>query len=87
MGLRLCNLLPFCPTYRFDDGSVIRRSSRESVTYDHFGKLVHVDFYYDGSKGYLYYLPKTVTGEERGELIQKLEMYCKRKWYRARLGD
>jgi hypothetical protein len=86
MALKLCNLIPFCPSYYFDDGGVIRRSSRESLTYERFGKQMHVDFYYDGSTSYLYYLPKNTNDDERDELVQNLKVYCKRKRYKARMG-
>ena len=87
MQLRLCNLLPFCPTYYFSDGSVMRRSSRESLTYEGIEKTVHVDFYFDPPNGFLYYAPQDVRNGEREELIRKLETYCKRKRYKARLGS
>jgi hypothetical protein len=87
MSLRWCNLLPFCTTYYFDDGSFMRRSSRESVTYWKLEKPVHVDFYFDRPRGFVYYLPKDITGDEREELIQRLETCCKRKRYKARLGS
>lgn len=86
MALRLCNLLPFCTKYYFDDGSFIRHSSRESLTYEGLGGPLHVDFYFDPPRGYVYYLPKNISGNEREELVRKLEVYLKRKRYRARLG-
>ena len=84
--MRLCNLLPFHPTYYFDDGSIVRRSSRESVTYEGFGRSVHVDFHFDPPNGYVYYLPN-VSSDEREELVRKLDLYCRRKRYKARLGN
>jgi hypothetical protein len=82
MALALCNLLgPLCTTHRFDDGSVIRRSSRESITYEHFRTIIHIEFYRDGSKGYEYYVPENITGDERRDLVQKVTVVHRRSEY------
>ena len=79
----LCNLLgPLCPTYRFDDGSVIRRSSRESISYDDAHKHFDIDFYFNGLDGYEYYLPPNVSENDRRALVEKVEIYCRKKRYR-----
>jgi hypothetical protein len=54
MAKSLCNFLPVRPTYRFEDGSMIRRSSRESISYEDNQKHFDVDFYYNGQDGYEY---------------------------------
>jgi len=88
-GLRkkLCNLLSFHPTYYFDDGTVIRRSSRESLTYEGLEKSVEVECYFGTPKGFVYYLPTNIANDERVELARKLEIYFQRKRYVARLGS
>jgi hypothetical protein len=83
MATWLCNLLgPLCTTYRFDDGSVMRRSSRESITYEGVGDRVDIEFYCNGSDGYEYRLPKNIIGEDKVGLIRKVEEYCWRKGYK-----
>jgi hypothetical protein len=84
MKALLCNLLgPICTTYRFSDGSVIRRSSRESLSYEKDGTVVHIEFYYDGAGNYSYYLPKNLSDHSRIELISKMETYCSKKNFRV----
>lgn len=79
----LCNLLGrLSTTYRFEDGSIIRRSSRESIAYERSGKLIHVELLYDGVDGYEYYLPPGLNVDERRDLTAKVEEYCKCKGYR-----
>ena len=83
MAISLCNLLgPLCTTYRFDDGSMVRRSSRESITYENVGVRIDVQFHYNGSSGYEYHLPENIVGEDRGGLIRKVKEYCQKKGYR-----
>ncbi len=81
MRLSLCNLTSLCTTYRFDDGSVVRRSSRELISYDHLGKHFDIDLYYNGSDGYEYYLPPNVTEDDRRALVDKIEIYFRKKKY------
>jgi hypothetical protein len=83
MAISFCNLVgPLCTTYRFGDGSFMRRSSRESITYYSHQAPVHIEIYYNGSGGYEYYLPKNMDHEDRAELTFKIEKYCKNKRYR-----
>lgn len=86
MAISLCNLLAFCSTYRFDDGSIMKRSSRESISYEHLRKHFDIDFYYNGSNGYEYYLPPNIADDDRRALVQKIEIYCKKKRYRILKG-
>jgi hypothetical protein len=82
MVLALCNLLgPLCTTYRFADGTVIRRSSRESITYEGSQKEVHIEFY-SSPNGYEYHIPENVIGDERHDVIQKVKEYCEKKRYK-----
>ncbi len=46
----------------------MRRSSRESITYERNKVAVNIEFYYDGFDGYEYCLPKNVVGEDRADL-------------------
>ena len=88
MKISLCNLLgPICATYRFEDGSIMRRSSRESLTYERFQKPIHIEFCYNGLNGYRYYLPDSLAADERQDLIPKIEEYCRRKRYRIVKGQ
>jgi hypothetical protein len=83
MATWLRNLLdPLCTTYRFDDRSVMKRSSRESITYQGVGDRVDIEFYCNGSDGYEYRLPKNIIGEDKVGLIRKVEEYCWRKGYK-----
>jgi hypothetical protein len=83
MAVWLCNLLgSLCTTYRFDDASLMRRSSRESITYDGVGNRVDIEFYCNGSAGYAYCLPNNIVGEDRAGLIRKVEEYCRKKGYK-----
>ena len=79
----LCNLLgPICPTYRFADGGVIRRTTRESVAYERQGKVVDVELYYDGAGGYEYYLPESLSELDRAEMQRRMDEYCANKRYK-----
>lgn len=76
----LCNLLgPLCNRYRFEDGSRIRWSSRESITFERDGTSVHIGRFYDGSGGYEFVIPEGVTASDRHELVQKIDEYCRSK--------
>ena len=68
---------PLSTTYRFEDGSSIHRSSRESVTYRNGDTIVHVDFYHGGKNGYRYVVPKNL-----GEVSAKMQRYCRLKHYK-----
>ena len=82
MVLHLGNFLPMFTTYRFDDGSMIRRSSRESISYESRREHFDIDLYYNGSDGYEYYLPPNIAEDDRRALIEKVEIYCRKKRYR-----
>jgi hypothetical protein len=83
MAISLCNLLgPLSTTYRFDDGSVMRRSSRESITYESHKAPIQIELFYNGSDGYEYYLPENIVDEDRADLTKKVEIYCEKKRYR-----
>ena len=81
MAVFLCNLLgPLCTTYRFDDGSLMRRSSRESITLERGEQHFNVEFLYDRTNGrYLYYLPKDLAEVDRVDLVRKIEEYGQKK--------
>jgi hypothetical protein len=88
MATSLCNLLgPLCTTYRFGDGSTMRRSSRETITYEYRGVFIHIGFYYNGSDRYEYYLPENIADKDRANLTRKIEEYCKRKRYKIVNGS
>ncbi len=82
MAKSLCNFLPFCPTYRFEDGSIIRRSSRESISYEDNQKHFDIDLYYNGQNGYEYYLPPNLSDGDRRVLIPKVETYFRKKRFK-----
>ena len=87
MVISLCNLLgPLCTTYRFDDGSTMRRSSRESITYERDKVPIHIEFYCNGSDGYEYYLPENIADKDRDNLTRKIE-YGEKKRYKIVKGS
>jgi hypothetical protein len=55
------------------------RSSKESLTYERAGSAIHIQFYYDPPHGFEYVLPENVQGNARLALIEKIELYCRRK--------
>jgi hypothetical protein len=59
----------------------MRRSSRESITYEHRKALIHIEFYSNGIGGHEYHVPETVGGEDRSNLVRKIEEYCRKKRY------
>ena len=62
MRFALCNFLGrLCSTYRFDDGAVVRRLTKESLAYVCDGKAEEILFYYDGVGAYEYYLPRNLS--------------------------
>ncbi|OKO76740.1 hypothetical protein AC630_22115 [Bradyrhizobium sp. AS23.2] len=80
MTIYLGNLLgPLSNNYQFADGSTIRRSSSESLLYDGAGRMIHIQFYRNPPHGYEYEIPKKIQGEERVALVEKIELYCKKK--------
>jgi hypothetical protein len=83
MRLALCNLLgPICTTYRSNDGSVIRRTTRESLAIEHDNESINVQFYYKGDGTFEYYFPEEIPIRKREELRRMLDTYCLKKWYR-----
>ena len=83
MRLSISNLLgPLCTTYQFDDGSCIRRSSRESLSFEKSGQVVQIEFYSNGARQYTYVLPTQLSAADRAKLSEKLIEYCARKKYK-----
>ena len=80
MRFNVCNLLGrLCNSYQFDDGSIIKRTTRESLSYERAGRTIQIEFLYNGAGGYEYYLPKRLDEVIRAELMEKMDEYCARK--------
>ena len=78
--MHLCNLLgPLCNTYRFNDGSWIWSSTRESITLERDGATVHMGLFYERSGGYEFVIPDCVNAFDRHELVQNIDEYCRNK--------
>jgi len=83
----LCNWLgPLCSRYRFDDGTIIQSTSRESLGIFRRNKRIDVEFYFDGNGQYEYYLPSGISSEEHAALEQLVNEYCRNKRLRLRQG-
>lgn len=80
MRFFLCNWLgPICTTYRFEDGTIVRRTSRESLVIERGSEVINVDFYYDRTGRYEYSLPRSLSLEKVRELTSVLDTYCRLK--------
>ena len=76
----LCNLLgPLCNRYRFEDGSRIRWSSRESITLSAMARRFTLGVSTTVGAGYEFVIPEGVTASDRHELVQKIDEYCRSK--------
>jgi hypothetical protein len=88
MAIYLCNLLRFCPTYHFDDGSIMRRSSRESIMLERGEERFDIEFYFGPTKGsHVYYLPRSLAEVDRIYLVQKIEEYGEKKGCKILSGE
>ncbi|UFZ01719.1 hypothetical protein LQG66_20585 [Bradyrhizobium ontarionense] len=80
MTIYICNMLgPISTTYRFQDGDMITRVTRESLAYVHRGVSTEVLFWYNGAGAFEYSMPASLPPEERDEFLEKLERYCRNK--------
>jgi hypothetical protein len=61
---------------------MIRRSSRESISYEDGQKHFDMDLYYNGQDGYEYYLPPNLSDNDRRSLVPKIETYFRKKRYK-----
>lgn len=70
----------FSTTYRFDDGSIVHWTSRESLAIEHENQAFNVVFCYNGAC-YEYLLPEGLPADTREALERMLDEYCLVKGY------
>ncbi|GLH81977.1 hypothetical protein SSBR45G_68860 [Bradyrhizobium sp. SSBR45G] len=66
---------------------MITRRSRESLAYVHRGVSIEVLFWCHGAGMYHYCLPASLSQEQRGEFIDRLQRYCRNKRMKCRRVD
>jgi hypothetical protein len=67
----------FSPVIRFSDGSLVRWTSKESVSYERNGQIFDVQIgYWPQSGEYTYYLPKNLDDITKKDIDEKMIAYC-----------